>query len=356
MLLMRTIGYRIEYVALSKDVTDADLKQRRELKNGTSYYVDQAAVRAAIHGRILVLDGIEKAERNVLPILNNLLENREMTLDDGRFLTTKDDTSSLSGYSKFEKVNERFLVFALGLPVPPYVGYPLDPPLRSRFQSRDIKPPTFQSQVDQIMTLTNKKAPRELVERLVSVALVLSSQRDKGAAREIEVPEFPMTIESLASLLEVLPHAHPRFLMDLLYPYPLLPTVDLEQISVIESAYRRFGIRAPTFEAKDEVLQTFSGYQLRNIDQQALKPLVSIDESHTVNRAVVTFSHNDAMALGLPVACGPSPSSPAEFFVETPYHREIFTSMLLVHAGDHDICLIGTHKGVGKSALVRHCE
>jgi hypothetical protein len=33
-----------------------------------------------------VLEGIEKAERNVLPILNNLLENREMHLEDGRFL------------------------------------------------------------------------------------------------------------------------------------------------------------------------------------------------------------------------------------------------------------------------------
>ena len=29
---------------------------------------------------------MEKAERNVLPVLNNLLENREMQLDDGRFL------------------------------------------------------------------------------------------------------------------------------------------------------------------------------------------------------------------------------------------------------------------------------
>lgn len=94
-------------------MTDADLKQRRELQNSTSFYVDQAAVRAAIHGRILVLDGIEKAERNVLPILNNLLENREMSLDDGRFLTTKDvqDTTD----TKFEKVSPRFLVFALGM-------------------------------------------------------------------------------------------------------------------------------------------------------------------------------------------------------------------------------------------------
>lgn len=37
-------------------------------------------------GRVLVIDGVEKAERNVLPVLNNLLENREMHLEDGRFL------------------------------------------------------------------------------------------------------------------------------------------------------------------------------------------------------------------------------------------------------------------------------
>jgi hypothetical protein len=49
-------------------------------------YVLQCAVRAAVEGRILVLEGIEKAERNVLPVLNNLLENREMHLEDGRFL------------------------------------------------------------------------------------------------------------------------------------------------------------------------------------------------------------------------------------------------------------------------------
>ena len=40
----------------------------------------------SINDGILILDGIEKAERNVLPILNNLLENREMSLEDGRFL------------------------------------------------------------------------------------------------------------------------------------------------------------------------------------------------------------------------------------------------------------------------------
>ena len=78
----------VEYISLSRDTTETDMKQRREIKGGTAFHVDQCAVRAATQGRILVLEGIEKAERNVLPVLNNLLENREMQLDDGRFLVS----------------------------------------------------------------------------------------------------------------------------------------------------------------------------------------------------------------------------------------------------------------------------
>ncbi|ORX55569.1 hypothetical protein DM01DRAFT_1334962 [Hesseltinella vesiculosa] len=340
----------IEYVALSKDVTDADLKQRRELTNGTSSYVDQAAVRAAIHGRILVLDGIEKAERNVLPILNNLLENREMTLDDGRFLTTKDiDPDD----KNFEKVSPRFLVFALGLPVPPYVGYPLDPPLRSRFQSRDVKTPNFASQMDHLMALTNNKIDKSLLEQLVSAGAVLSIQGESAAAREVEVPEFPMSLDNIARIAAQLPHLHPRFLVDLLYPYPLLPTCDLEQLGVIEAAYRRFGIRAPVAEAHEEARQTFSGYTLSDLEQQPAVTL-SIDGAHDINKAIATFAHTSQQPVALPIMCGANEFAQAEFYIETPYHKELFSSMVLVHASGQDLCLVGTYKGVGKSALVRH--
>ncbi|KAF1799288.1 AAA domain-containing protein [Mucor lusitanicus] len=343
----------IEYVALSKDVTDADLKQRRELQNSTSFYVDQAAVRAAIHGRILVLDGIEKAERNVLPILNNLLENREMALDDGRFLTTKDirDTAD----TKFEKVSPRFLVFALGLPVPPYVGYPLDPPLRSRFQSRDVKSPEFKSQVDQMLSLiNNKRVSRDLIERLISISMVLGVQNEKNSNREIEVPEFPMTIESLAPLLSLVPNIHPRFLVDIVYPYALLPTCDLEQLSVIEAAFRRFGVKSAVVEAHMEARQTASGYSIANIDPIQTADNITVDGYHYTHKAIASFASDQYGAIGLPIQCGPSPFSPAEYFIETPYHRDIFSAMVLLHAGGKDICLVGTHKGVGKSALVRH--
>ena len=78
----------VEFLPISRDTTASDLKQRREIQNGTAYYEDQCVVRAAIHGRILLLDGLEKAERNVLPVINNLMENREMSLSDGFFLVS----------------------------------------------------------------------------------------------------------------------------------------------------------------------------------------------------------------------------------------------------------------------------
>jgi MoxR-like ATPase len=126
----------VEYVALSRDTSDADLKQRKEVSGHESVYVNQAPVRAALHGRLLILDGLEKAERNVLPTLNNLLENRELSLDDGGLLVSpqvfddhdghNQDASSLS----IHRVHPDFRVAALASEAT------LDPPLRSRFQAR----------------------------------------------------------------------------------------------------------------------------------------------------------------------------------------------------------------------------
>ncbi|KAK9680056.1 AAA domain (dynein-related subfamily) [Popillia japonica] len=115
-----------EYIALSRDTTESDIKQRREIVGGAAKYFDQSAVRAATMGRVLVLEGIEKAERNVLPVLNNLLENREMHLEDGRLLIPAERYDKLlQDYSKEQldqwklvRVNEDFRVIALGLPVP----------------------------------------------------------------------------------------------------------------------------------------------------------------------------------------------------------------------------------------------
>ena len=78
--LRRWLAYRfcgllqreVEYVCITRDTTEADLKQRREIvAGGSTSYTDQPPVRAALNGRLLVLDGLERCERNVLPTLNN---------------------------------------------------------------------------------------------------------------------------------------------------------------------------------------------------------------------------------------------------------------------------------------------
>ena len=136
------VNKEVEFLTISSDTTEADIKARREIHAGTVEWIHQPAVKAALLGRILIIDGIEKAERNVLPILNNLLENREMALDDGRFLmhpSRYDELLAEHGVEEmdrlgFLRVSPDFRVIALGLPVPPFPGTPLDPPLRSRFQ------------------------------------------------------------------------------------------------------------------------------------------------------------------------------------------------------------------------------
>jgi midasin (ATPase involved in ribosome maturation) len=154
MTYLALTGQELEYIALHPDTSaESDLKQRREIVTGLDgqklKWVDGSCVRAACYGRVLVIEGIEKAERNVLPVLNNLLENREMTLEDGRHIiasTKYDELLVLHGQEQMDawgliRAHERFRVIAIGSPVPPYPGKPLDPPFRSRFQVRYVDSP-----------------------------------------------------------------------------------------------------------------------------------------------------------------------------------------------------------------------
>ena len=135
------------------------------------------AVNAALNGRILIIEGIEKAERNLLPILNNLLENRELNLDDGHFLVAPDRYDKLVSVAKNSdglnelknlsllRVHEDFRVIAIGLPVPKYKGNLLDPPLRSRFQAHLVNLPSYDD-FFKYLTSSNKRINQELIKNL----------------------------------------------------------------------------------------------------------------------------------------------------------------------------------------------
>ena len=51
----------VEWVGITRDTTDSDLKQRREISKGTVRHEAAPPLRAALAGRVLILDGVEKA-------------------------------------------------------------------------------------------------------------------------------------------------------------------------------------------------------------------------------------------------------------------------------------------------------
>nr|CAI5818605.1 unnamed protein product [Callosobruchus analis] len=235
-----------EYVALSRDTTESDLKQRREIVQGSAKYFDQSAVIAAKEGRVLVLEGIEKVERNVLPVLNNLLENREMHLEDGRLLIPASRYDKLlkeHGKAELEKwklvrVDEDFRVIALGLPVPKYRGNPLDPPLRSRFQARDVYICSYKELYQELCILA-PSAPRDTLEQILSLAFTLTSKESSS----LGYPDFPLDNLPVAALiLEQNPRLTAYDILYRLYPYK---TFLKDGLPNLEAMLQKFNVCPP---------------------------------------------------------------------------------------------------------------
>uniref|UniRef100_A0A8D0D499 von Willebrand factor A domain-containing protein 8 n=1 Tax=Sander lucioperca TaxID=283035 RepID=A0A8D0D499_SANLU len=318
----------VEYVALSRDTTETDLKQRREIRSGTAFYIDQCAVRAATQGRVLVLEGLEKAERNVLPVLNNLLENREMQLEDGRFLMSyqrydkllQEHTKEELDSWKIVRVSEDFRVIALGLPVPKYKGNPLDPPLRSRFQARDVYYLPFKDQLELLYTVGPNIAA-ERVSQLLSLATTLCSQESSN----LGLPDFPVdNLLPALHVLNTLPMLSSQQLVQRLYPYNSILGKDgrtaVEGVLICESLSK--GILPHSFYRTMTLLVALS--RLVVVPTKLQVP-AGIKELHPPN------------------------SSPT--FISTPSHSQLMAEMMQSHMVK-DICLIGA-KGCGKSVIAR---
>ncbi|XP_041978858.1 von Willebrand factor A domain-containing protein 8 [Aricia agestis] len=319
----------LEYVALSRDTTEADLKQRREIEKSTAKYFDQSAVRAAIEGRVLVIEGIEKAERNVLPVLNNLLENREMHLEDGRFLVPAaryDKLLEEHGKEEISKwrlvrVDEAFRVIALGLPVPRYTGQPLDPPLRSRFQARDVATVGYG---EHLATLTSElpRVDSNKLERVLSAAYALTSTE----LQQISLPDFPIdNLHAAAAILEKVPNIPVHKLLYYLYPYN-------------------------SFLSKDHVKNVKDIFANLNVDTEEKCNIVLKDIKRKENKADVVLEVNGVKSE-LTVPCGRRrEQKAAKKFVRTDFQTQLLNELLLSHSVG-DFCIVGP-KGCGKSLLV----
>ncbi|KAJ3023473.1 hypothetical protein HKX48_002900 [Thoreauomyces humboldtii] len=359
-----------EYVALHRDTSaESDLKQRREIvresSSGglTAQWIDGVAVRAAIEGRVLVIEGIEKAERNVLPVLNNLLENREMHLENGSHIIHPSRYDALLKANSKEKLDawklirasDRFRVIALGLPVPPYPGSPLDPPFRSRFQVRYVDS-QFEFGTRSWDELSSHALGQTLAELLVKLRdLVRTIKYTHEIQDQLAISSSEA---SNSSLLPQLPQTAISGISDLLTAFP-------SEAQDLGGALRRFW---PA---------TWAGNSLNNDQGQALQQLAAKFELpwdtaldvkpgrrsqyDLTNVASGQASFRSAAGpADVQVTLGSGSTSPltstdiglyGQRFVHTPRYQDIVSHMAQAHALSKDICLVGP-KGSGKTYAV----
>ncbi|XP_077014477.1 von Willebrand factor A domain-containing protein 8 isoform X2 [Tamandua tetradactyla] len=326
----------VEYIALSRDTTETDLKQRREIRAGTAFYIDQCAVRAATEGRTLILEGLEKAERNVLPVLNNLLENREMQLEDGRFLMSaerydkllQDHTKTELDAWKIVRVSENFRVIALGLPVPRYSGNPLDPPLRSRFQARDIYYLPFKDQLNLLYSI-GANVSAEKVSQLLSFATTLCSQESST----LGLPDFPLdSLPAAVQILDFFPMMSIKHTIQWLYPYTIL--LGHEGKMAVEDVLKRFELQDSRSSA---------------LPKEILR-VEKMTENHVSQASVTIQIAEKEVILKVPAGTRPlSQTCASDHFIQTLSHKQLLAEMMQSHMVK-DICLIGG-KGCGKTVI-----
>ncbi|KAJ3214369.1 hypothetical protein HDU67_001757 [Dinochytrium kinnereticum] len=298
---LNLVNREMEYLVLHRDTSaESDLKQRREIvreKGGAgALWVDGVAVRAALEGRVLVIEGIEKAERNVLPVLNNLLENREMNLEDGRHIihpTRYDDL--LKSHSRKElddwnlvRASENFRVIALGLPVPPYPGNPLDPPFRSRFQVRYVDYPVPRLLVGPSGSVQESLRKLGEVVQAVKYSHLLRSLKayhiDKdtpissaGSESVNLLPTFPQTaFQNLLRIAEKFPldiQTHPLGILNLLWPSAWVSKqLTKDQMGALVKLFRDSGleVKHPNTPFHQQVS---SSYAFDSVSPDSLDPL-----------------------------------------------------------------------------------
>lgn len=325
-------------MALTRDVTESDLKQRKEIvRGGSSIFVNQAVCRAAIEGRILILEGLERAERNVLPVINNLLENREMALEDGRFLMAPkryDDLCSKGSVdSRYVRVSPHFRVIAVGGP-----GCQMDPPLRSRFQFQRIDPLPA-SYVLKYALEKFQLAGRSAIsfQHLLKLSRILiehqETKRSGGPSSSLLPLLGEANLLSAAMVLSLFPRTPVRSLFSRVYPWRWL-----------------------LGDNKDVLPNLAQELDLMDLMDEPRGPHM-LASARYLDNTVLCFDSGQETGLkggplievGLPR--GPDPPRLPQALDQQPT-LSILSAMLQDHCGGKDICIIGK-KGEGKSSLVK---
>jgi hypothetical protein len=258
-----------------------------------------------------------------------------------------------AGYSRRDldaqnlvRVHPDFRVIALGLPVPPYPGRTLDPPLRSRFQARNVRSPSPGTQLEALVNIS-PTVPIPVLERLVgireAVNVIEATTQATGSSGQQRMPHFDyLSMAHCAQVLDKFPDASIGHTVRRVFP--VIPEV--------------FGVKAASnCSTLDRVLDKFASDKSTPSSQYIIEQVTKQSPSDSIATAkfrVVSLngSGGDTKELQLPCGASATHNGPMRGFYETSQLRSILSDMIQDHAAGSDLCVLGA-KGSGKSDLVR---
>eukprot|EP00753_Platysulcus_tardus_P002307 PLAT11642.13.p1 GENE.PLAT11642.13~~PLAT11642.13.p1 ORF type:complete len:850 (+),score=362.94 PLAT11642.13:648-3197(+) len=246
-----------------------------------------------------------------------------------------------------------FLVIALGLPVPPYPGKTLDPPLRSRFQARNVG----SADIDTLMRLLSTGGLRPDTAEVKSLLALAQGMTEVEFSTErlgARQPTFPSVLLPFAArTMDDFPEQSLQSIAGRLYPFAMppsqLPLVGTEAgfqsntAAVLSPLLQAGAPTTTTATATDDAATAaYSFLSIAAAEEDSCKGVLKLQASGSgavVERAIHLG--------GLPPHSGALPD-----FHATDAHEQLLVGLLQSHAVGRDVCLIAG-KGSGKSAMVR---
>jgi hypothetical protein len=172
---LELLQYPREYIQLHRDTTVQSLLVQPTLENGKIVYKESPLLKAARHGRVLVVDEADKAPLYITSILKSLAESGEMEIGDGRKICPP----QIAGENDIP-LHPRFrLIVLANRPGFPFLGNDFYGAIGDVFGTYPIENPEFSSEV----TLLQQLAPsvdEKVIKKLVSSFNDLRQSFDDG--------------------------------------------------------------------------------------------------------------------------------------------------------------------------------
>lgn len=271
--------------------------------------------------------------------------------------------------TRFVPAHPSFRVIAIGAPVPPYTGYPLDPPFRSRFQARFLDPTSA------LLAYPHSSNPLSGASAALWTTLrdlVLATQYASEARHSLDgvarpaLPPFPhMALAKLHALLAAFPPPSllapgkpplsPRAMGRLMIVlHPELLHAPFRAWALLSERLEEAGLgplAAPLATEDPDNAETAAedeagllGYTVRSIARTG---------QHTVRIVFTALSGADEVALEAPAGEGPLQPFPLEEapdFVPSARFVGLLTGCLQAHALGWDISLVPPAQSATASA------